>query len=75
MRITFDRDADAAYIKIADEIPPGGVAKTYPCDPIEVGGIINLDFDSEGRLLGIEVIGAAKRLPAEVLNPSTDQSK
>jgi uncharacterized protein YuzE len=39
----------------------------YPCDPREVDGEINLDFDSEGRLLGIEVLDASKMLPDEVL--------
>lgn len=68
MKVTFDSKGDVAYIQIADHIPPGSVAKTYPCDPVEAGGMINLDFDAEGRLLGIEVLGAASRLPREVLS-------
>jgi uncharacterized protein YuzE len=67
VKITFDPTADAAYIYLVDEIAPGGVAKTYPCDPREVGGMINLDFDSDGRLLGIEVLDASKKLSAELL--------
>ncbi len=67
MRITYDSKADAAYIYLVDEIPAGGVAKTCPCDPREVQGQINLDFDSEGRLLGIEVLDASKKLPANLL--------
>ena len=67
MRITYDPKADAAYIYLVDEISPGGVARTYPCDPLEVNGQINLDFDSEGRLLGIEVLDAKKRLPVDLV--------
>ena len=49
------------------DIPPGGVKHTYPCDPQEVKGMINLDFDEEGRLLGIEVLDASKKLPPDLL--------
>lgn len=70
MKVTFDRKADAAYIQIEDEIPPGSVARTYQCDPVEAGGMINLDFDIDGRLLGIEVLGAVNLLPAKVLESS-----
>ena len=71
MKVTFDPSVDAAYIYLIDEIGPGGVAKTYPCDPREVGGMINLDFDSDGRLLGIEVLDATKKLSAGLLREAT----
>ncbi|MHB0915648.1 MAG: DUF2283 domain-containing protein [Thermoleophilia bacterium] len=67
MWITYDQDADAAYIYLR-EIEAGGSVKTYPCDPLEVDGMINLDFDKEGRLVGIEVLGASNKLPPEVIN-------
>lgn len=67
MRITYDRSADAAYIYIVDVIAAGGVDRTVPVDPVEVGGMINLDFNVEGHLLGIEVLDASTYLPAEVL--------
>jgi uncharacterized protein YuzE len=67
MKITYDNSANAAYIYLADEIPPGGVAKTYCCDPGEVKGMINLDFDADGRLVGIEILDASTRLPEVVL--------
>ena len=67
MKIQYDRSADAAYIYIADEIGPGGVVSTYPCDPREVRGMINLDFDADGRLVGIEVMDASKCLPPDAL--------
>jgi uncharacterized protein YuzE len=58
---------DAAYIQLADVIGAGGVACTYGCDPSEVDGMIHLDFDSDGRLVGIEVLDASSKLPPEVL--------
>lgn len=64
IRITFDRVANAAYLYLRD-IEPGGVAKTVPVD--EAPGMINLDFDAKGRLIGIEVLDAARRLPLELL--------
>ena len=67
MNVTYDRSVDAAYIYLAGEIRPGQVKKTYPCDPTEVNGQINLDFDEAGRLLGIEVLDAARLLPKSVL--------
>lgn len=67
MRITYDKTVDAAYIYIVDSISPGEVEITYTCDPKEAG-MINLDFDKNGRLLGIEILGASKKLPPEVCN-------
>ena len=67
MRITYDQEADAAYIYLVP-ISPGGVARTYTCDPNEVKGMINLDFDRDGRLLGIEVLDASRSLPGAVLD-------
>ena len=67
MRVTYDPSVDAAYIYLEERIRPGGVAYTYPCDPLEVRGQINLDFDDEGRLLGIEVLDASEKLSAALL--------
>lgn len=69
MKITYDREADAAYIYLDPSLSmkSGWVAKTYPCDPQEVNGMINLDFDNNGKLGGIEVIDASKKLSEEFL--------
>lgn len=42
-------------------------ARTYPCDPVDVDGMINLDFDEQGRLIGIEVLEASSKLPEYLL--------
>lgn len=62
MKITYDVSIDAAYIYLVDYIKPSEVAKTTPVD-----ASINLDFDAEGKLVGIEVLNASKKLPVEVL--------
>ncbi len=67
MRASYDPEANAAYIYLADHIEPGGAKFTYPCDPAEVNGMINLDFDADGRLLGIEVLDARQKLPWALL--------
>lgn len=67
MRITYDRDADAAYIYLVDEIVIGGVARTVPVEALAAEAMINLDFDADGRLLGIEVLDASRKLPASLL--------
>jgi len=62
IKITFDKEADAAYIYFKD-ISPGEVAKT-----ISLNESINIDLDSEGKTLGIEILEANKNLPSNVLN-------
>lgn len=66
MRISYDKEANAAYIYIADE-GPIKACTTYCCDPVEINGMINLDFDSNGKLLGIEIMDADKKLPEVIL--------
>jgi uncharacterized protein YuzE len=68
MKVSYDPTANAAYIALHDDVAPGGVARTYACDPVAVQGQISLDFDAEGRLIGIEVMGARSKLPADVLD-------
>jgi len=72
MRVTYDRSVDAVYIYFVPTIDPGGVKTTYSCDPSEVNGEINLDFDSSGRLIGIEILDASHKLPERFLKESTN---
>jgi uncharacterized protein YuzE len=66
VRVTYDSTVDAAYIYLADSIRVGEVAHTEPGDPGHAYGV-NLDFAKDGRLLGIEVLDASKRLPETFL--------
>ena len=68
VRVTYDQKANAAYIYFADPARRSKVARMYPCDPVEVGGMINLDFDEDGRLLGVEVLAASSKLPRYLLD-------
>lgn len=61
MRVTYDGQANAAYIYL-QPIQPGEVAVTHVC-----GGVA-LDFDSQERLIGIEVLYASHRLPKSVID-------
>ena len=67
MMITYDKSADAIYIYLAHTIAPGAVKRTCPCDILETGVQVNLDFDDSGRILGIEILDASARLPREIL--------
>lgn len=66
-RVTYDPVADAAYIYLTREIPPGGVTTTVSVDPIAIGGMVNLDLDAEGVIVGIEVLDARAKLDPDLL--------
>lgn len=68
VRVTYDKKANAAYIHFTESCAYPKVARMYPCDPVEVGGMINLDFDENGRLVGIEVLAAQSKLPQHLLD-------
>ncbi len=68
MKITYDSEADAAYIYFK-EISRGEVTQT-----ISLNESINIDLDKDGKTLGIEILDASKNLPkntiksAEIIN-------
>ena len=68
LRVTYDPEANAAYIYFVPEIEFGGVARTVPVDGGDHPWMVNLDVDSEGRLLGIEVLDARRLLPVALLD-------
>ena len=71
LKTTYDRQANAAYIYFEDPAQtgaPGAAVKTYTCDPSAVNGMINLDFDEEGRVIGIEILDARSKLPSYLLD-------
>jgi len=66
LQFHYDKEADAAYIRLrASGVP--AVARTEVVDLQLESGAINLDFDEEGRLVGVEILGARRLLPAELL--------
>lgn len=62
MRIEYDKEVDAAYIYLKYPIKDGEVKKT-----ISLKENVNLDFDDEGMLIGIEILNASKILNERVL--------
>lgn len=62
MKTTYDKTADAAYIYLVPTIKKGGVKKT-----VEVNENINLDYDENNRLIGVEVLSASQNLTKKTL--------
>jgi len=67
VRLTYDVEADAAYVYLVASIGSGEVEETRHCLVELDRAAINLDFDIDGRLLGIEILGASRVLRPEVL--------
>ena len=67
MRVTYEPNTGSAYLYLTGDIEPGGVKKTVSLYR-EHG--INLDFDAEGHLIGIELLTPA-RLHPELVAIST----
>ena len=64
MKIEYDKEVDALYIRIQEK----KVARTKE---IEEG--INLDLDAEGKVIGLEIIGATERYSKEdIFNLTTE---
>ena len=53
MRVHYDAEVDAIYIKLGNQKPDGVVELTEG---------INLDTTSENRIVGIEILHASKRM-------------
>ena len=58
MKLTVDREADALYLDL-DEAPAVESKEISP-------GVI-LDYNAEGKVVGIEMLYLSKRVPAETL--------
>jgi len=73
MKVTHDSEIDAAYITIVDSIKAGEAALQLTARLITdrehppLAEFI-LDLDRDGKLLGIEVLGAMSGLRAETLS-------
>jgi uncharacterized protein YuzE len=63
---TYDAEADAAYICLDQFLAPGAAVKQLIAT--HDGASFVLDLDAEGRVLGLEVIGARNHLPVSLLD-------
>lgn len=68
MRFTYDPDADAAFVYIVDLIHPGQAARSEMCDLEIREGAVILVLDADERIIGIELLGASRLVPKEVLD-------
>lgn len=58
MRVYYDHEVDALYLKLGDELPEG---------VIEIAEGVNLDTTSEDRIVGIEILNASKKIDLKTI--------
>ena len=63
MKLEYDKDVDAAYIYIDEEVKNKKAKKT-----IELDDNITIDFDEKGKLIGMEILDASRVLNKGVLH-------
>jgi uncharacterized protein YuzE len=68
MRLTYDSEVDAAYLYLAEDIGAGEAKTQIPVDDDRLNGTVVLDLDWDGRVLGIEILGASLLLPHDILD-------
>lgn len=66
MRVTFDGETDVGYIQFADALGPGLAASRVVAEDAH-GSSVALDFDADGRLLGVELLSARRQLHPDLL--------
>jgi uncharacterized protein YuzE len=64
MKIEYDKDVDALYVRLQEK---------YVDRTTEIEEGINIDFDENGKLIGIEILDATDRYSlADIFNISTE---
>lgn len=58
MKAYYDDEVDALYLKFGDETPEG---------VIEISEGVNLDTTPEGKLVGIEILNASKKMDIKTI--------
>ena len=53
MKVYYDKEVDALYIKLSDQKPNG---------VIEIAEGVNIDTTTDGKLTGIEILTASKKI-------------
>lgn len=69
MKISYEKSVDSLLIDLVN-IQPGDITTTDSFsveDKIEFGSI-HLDFNKEGKIVGIEIMPASKYLPKELID-------
>ncbi|MDZ7359352.1 MAG: DUF2283 domain-containing protein [candidate division KSB1 bacterium] len=58
MKVYYDDEVDAVYLKLSDQKPDGVV---------EIAEGVNLDTTNDGKLAGIEILKASKKLDVRTI--------
>ena len=58
MRVHYDDEVDSLYLEFGDE-PPEGV--------VEITEGVNLDTTSRGKIVGIEILDASKKIDLKTI--------
>lgn len=58
MRVYYDNEVDALYIKLGNKAPDGA---------IELSEGVNLDTTSEGKIVGIEILNASEKIDVKTI--------
>ena len=61
MKVNYDPEADSAYIYLTEE-------KSKVSETKELSDEIFVDYDKNGKPLGIEIIGVKERVPSKTLH-------
>lgn len=65
MRIEYDPEADALYIRFRE---------ADPVDNIDIEDGLTVDLDERRQLIGIEILSVSRRLPSDALSSVTLQN-
>lgn len=58
MKVYYDKEVDALYIKLGNKKPEG---------VIEISEGVNLDTTSEGKIVGLEILDASKKIDIKTI--------
>jgi len=58
MKVFYDNEVDALYIRLGNEKPDGVV---------EIAEGVNLDFTDTGKIVGIEILDSSKKLDLKTI--------
>jgi len=53
MKVNYDEQVDALYLKLSDQNPDG---------VIEITEGVNIDTTTDGKLIGIEILNASRKI-------------
>jgi uncharacterized protein YuzE len=58
MKVFYDNEADALYLRLGDETPEG---------VIEIAEGVNMDTTANNRIVGIEILEASKKIDLQTI--------